>query len=172
MLGGWMDLHPDRDSPRSSGPITERAGVVFKIAWVSLAIIGVAILLFGLVATAVPNSSDPPFVRSIGVASIGMGLFGLLITVIAYRRRERWAWFALWYYPAFWTAHLVGGLPPGKEHIHQIVFIVLSLAALILPMREFFPRKGARGIVTPCRPTTRSTGPCPAASCGAAGTAG
>jgi hypothetical protein len=33
--------------------------------------------------------------RAIGVASIGMGLFGLLITTIAYRRRERWAWFAL-----------------------------------------------------------------------------
>ena len=42
-------------------------------------------------------------------------MFGLLITTIAYRRRERWAWFALWYYPAFWTAHLLGGLPPGKE---------------------------------------------------------
>jgi hypothetical protein len=73
-----------------------------------------------------------------------MGMFGLLISTIAYRRRERWAWFALWYYPLFWTIHLLGGLPPGKEHVHQIVFIVLSLAGLLLPVREFFPPRGAR----------------------------
>ena len=117
---------------------------------ISLAIIGLAILLFGLITALMPASGGPPYLRAIGVASIGMGLFGLLITLIAYRRRERWAWFALWYYPVFWTAHLVGGLPPGEEHVHQVVFIVLSLAGLLLPVREFFPRRGAR------TPTTSS----------------
>ncbi len=121
--------------------MTQRASVLFKTGWISLAIIGVAILVFGLIATIVPTSSDPSSLRAIGVASIGMGIFGLLITTIAYRRRERWAWFALWYYPVFWTAHLVAGLPPSKEHVHQIVFIVLSLAGLLLPVREFLPRK-------------------------------
>jgi hypothetical protein len=128
--------------------MTQRASILFKIAWLSLAIIGVAILVFGLIAPTVPASSGPPYLRAIGVASIGMGLFGLLITTIAYRRRERWAWFALWYYPAFWTAHLLGGLPPGKEHVHQVVFIVLSLAGLLLPVREFFPQRGARAPMT------------------------
>jgi len=60
---------------------------------VALAVIGAAILLFGFVAAAAPGSSNLPFLRAIGVASIGMGIFGLLITVAAYRRRERWAWF-------------------------------------------------------------------------------
>jgi hypothetical protein len=124
--------------------MTQRASILFKSGWISLAIIGVAILVFGLITTVVPASGGPPYLRAIGVASIGMGLFGLLITTFAYRRRERWAWFALWYYPIFWTAHLLGGLPPGKEHIHQVVFIVLSLAGLLLPVREFFPRSGAR----------------------------
>ena len=121
--------------------MTQRASVLFKAGWISLAIIGVAILVFGLIATTVPTSSDPLSMRAIGVASIGMGMFGLLITTIAYRRRERGAWFALWYYPVFWTAHLVGGLPPGKEHVHQLVFIVLSLTGLLLPVREFFARR-------------------------------
>ena len=31
-------------------------------------------------------------------------------SVIPYRRRERWAWFTLWFYPAFWVVHLVGRL--------------------------------------------------------------
>ena len=128
--------------------MTHRASVLFKISWISLAIIGVAILVFGLIVTVVPTSSEPPYLKAIGVASIGMGLFGFLITTIAYRRRERWAWYALWYYPLLWTAHLVGGLPPGKDHIHQIVFIVLSLAGLLLPVREFFPRSGARAPTT------------------------
>ena len=128
--------------------MTQRAGVLFKSGWFSLVIIGLAILAFGLIATVVPAPSGPPYLRAIGVASIGMGLFGLLITTIAYRRRERWAWFALWYYPVFWTAHLVGGLPPGKDHVHQIVFILLSLAGLLLPVREFFPRSGPRAPTT------------------------
>jgi hypothetical protein len=60
--------------------MAQRASVLFKTGWISLALIGVAILVFGLVATAVPTSSDPPYLRAIGVASTGMGIFGLLIT--------------------------------------------------------------------------------------------
>lgn len=124
--------------------MTQHPSILFKISWISLAIIGVAILVFGLIVAVIPASSGPPYLRAIGVALIGMGMFGVLITTIAYRRRERWAWFALWYYPVFWTVHLVGGLPPGKDHVHQIVFIVLSLGGLLLPVREFFPRREAR----------------------------
>src|SRR6266540_7267603 len=96
-----------------------------------------AIFVFGLIVTVWPGSSTPSFLRAIGVAAIGMGLFGVMITVIAYRRGERWAWFTLWYYPIFWLAHLLGGLPPGQDHIHQIVFIVLSLVGLLIPVSEF-----------------------------------
>ena len=75
--------------------MTQRASLLFKIAWISLAIIGVAILVFGLIVTMTPTSSGSPYLRAIGVALIGMGMFGLLITTIAYRRREGWSWFAL-----------------------------------------------------------------------------
>ena len=101
-------------------------------------ITGAGMVGFGLVVALWPGSNQSQYVRAIGVAAIGMGLFGLMITLMAYRRRERWAWFALWYYPIFWVAHLFGGLPPGQDHIHQIVFIVLSLAGLLIPVREFF----------------------------------
>jgi uncharacterized membrane protein HdeD (DUF308 family) len=128
--------------------MTRLASLRFKIAWVSLAIIGVAILIFGLVVAAWPTSNDASYLRAIGVASIGMGIFGILITTTAYRRRERWAWFALWYYPVFWTAHLVGTLPPGKDHIHQVVFMVLSVIGLLLPVGEFFPARTPRTAAT------------------------
>ncbi len=118
--------------------MNKRETLQFKIAWISLAIIGVAILVFGLIITIWPGSSDPLLMRADGVASIGMGLFGLMLTMVAFRRRERWAWFTLWYYPLFWLAHLLGGLPPGQDHIHQILFIILSLVGLLIPFREFF----------------------------------
>lgn len=110
----------------------------FKVAWISLAITGVSIFGFGLIAAVRPGSSNPLFLRAIGASSIGMGLFGLLIALIPFRRRERWAWFALWYYPVFWSAHLLGGLPPGQDHIHQFAFIIISMAALLLPADIFF----------------------------------
>ena len=121
--------------------MVKQESILFKIAWILLAIVGVSILAFGLIVTVSPGSSDPLFLRAIGVASIGMGLFGLLITLLPYRRREPWAWFALWYYPIFWAAHLFGGLPPGQDHIHQIVFIIFSLIGLLISAKEFFAQQ-------------------------------
>ena len=117
--------------------MTEREGAVFRASWIALLIIGVAVLVFGLIVAVLPGSDQSA--RAIGVALIGMGLFGCVITLTAFRRRERWAWWSLWYYPVFWIAHLVGRLPPGQDHVHQVIFIALSLAALLLTRRDFFP---------------------------------
>jgi len=38
----------------------------------------------------------------------------------------------------------LGGLPPGKDHVHQVVFIILSLVGLLLPVGEFFGRREPR----------------------------
>jgi hypothetical protein len=119
---------------------------LFKVAWILLAITGVAIFGFGLIVAVWPGSSNTLFLRAIGVASMGMGLFGVMITVIPYRRRERWAWFVLWYYPVFWSMHLLGGLPPGQDHVHQIVFIIISLAGLFLPANAFFPGRTGKQV--------------------------
>ena len=119
--------------------MTQQESLRFRVSWIALLVTGLATLVFGLVVMVV-RSSDEQYLRAIGAASVGMGLFGAMITVTAFRRRERWAFFSLWYYPIFWTAHLVGGLPPGRDHIHQVVFIVLSLLGLLLPLSEFFPR--------------------------------
>jgi hypothetical protein len=119
-----------------------RRDVVYqRIGWICLLVVGVGVLGFGLVTALVPASGDEPLMRADGLASVGLGLFGVLVAVFPFRRRERWAWYAFWFYPVFWTVHLVGRLPPGKDHVHQVVFIVLSLAGLLVPVREFFPRR-------------------------------
>lgn len=96
--------------------------------------VGVGVLGFGLGAACF--SSDP-LLRADGVALTGFGLFGIVLTLIPFRRRERWAWLLLWFYPVFWLVHLLGKLPPGKDHVHQVVFIVLSLAGLLVSGKAF-----------------------------------
>lgn len=116
---------------------------VLKISWISLLATGIGILGFGIIVTIYPQIAGPTeegLLRAIGVGTTGMGIFGVMITLRAYTRKEKWAWFTLWYYPIFWTIHLVGGLPPGNDHIHQIVFLVISLLGLLLPVRQFFSR--------------------------------
>ena len=116
---------------------------LLKISWIALLASGVGILGFGIIVTTYPQVAGPAeegLLRAIGVATTGMGIFGVMIALMAYRRKEKWAWFTLWYYPIFWIIHLAGGLPPGNDHIHQIVFIVISLLGLLLPVRQFFSR--------------------------------
>lgn len=109
--------------------------VAVRVGWVCLLVVGVGVLVFGVLAACFGRD---PLLRADGVALTGMGLFGVVVTLIPFRRRERWAWLVLWFYPLFWSAHLVGQLPPGKDHVHQVVFIVLSLVGLVVPTRAFW----------------------------------
>ncbi|CAH0327134.1 hypothetical protein [Microbacterium sp. Bi128] len=109
------------------------------IGRICLAIVSAGLLVFGAIVAAVPMGADVGLYRANGLASFGLGLFGGLIVLVPYRRGEPWAWYALWFYPLFWAAHLIGQLPPGTDHIHQVVFIALSLTGLLLPARAFFP---------------------------------
>jgi hypothetical protein len=126
-----------------SPTIIKRKMQVLRISWIVLLATGIGILGFGIIVAAYPQIAGPNeegLLRAIGVATTGMGIFGVMITLKAYKRKEKWAWFILWYYPIFWTIHLVGRLPPGNDHIHQFVFIVISLLGLLLPIKQFFSR--------------------------------
>lgn len=115
-----------------------RENVYLRLGSICLLVVGAGVLVFGLVAAVAPASGNQPLMRADGLASIGVGLFGVMVTLVPFRRQERWAWFTLWFYPAFWAVHLIARLPPGKDHIHQVVFIALSLGGLLLPVRKFF----------------------------------
>jgi hypothetical protein len=136
--------------------VTRQRSLVFTVSWIALLVTGLATFSFGLVVVVLPLS-DQQYLRSIGAASVGMGLFGVMITLTAFRRRERWAFFTLWYYPVFWVAHLAGNLPPGRDHVHQVVLIVLSLLGLLLPIGEFIPRRLRTRSLTDGYPDVRSS---------------
>lgn len=61
-----------------------------------------AILVFGAVVAVAPPGGDAALYRADGLASFGLGLFGLLVVLVPYRRKERCAWSVLWFYPVFW----------------------------------------------------------------------
>src|SRR2546423_13196359 len=85
-------------------------------------------LAFGVIAA---TAGDDPLMRADGVESIGVGLFGVLITLIPYRRRERGAGVSPRVFPGFWVVQPVGRLPPSEGQGHQKGFIVLSPARLL-----------------------------------------
>lgn len=69
-----------------------------RAGWIFLVVVSAWILGFGLVTVLVPMSGDDLLYRADGLASIGVGLFGGLIALMSFRRLERWARFALWFY--------------------------------------------------------------------------
>ena len=123
-----------------------RGALAMRVGWIFEAVVSAAILAFGIVVMLLPVDGDALLLRADGLALIGLGLFGGLIAIVPFRRGERWAWWALWFYPMFWTVHLINDLPPGNDHVHQVVFIALSLAGLLLTIRPYLrPRDGAGG---------------------------
>ncbi|MFD2467582.1 hypothetical protein [Amycolatopsis silviterrae] len=114
------------------------SGTPMRIGWICLAAVSAGILGFGIVVVVAPPAGDALLYRADALATAGLGLFGGLIAVIPFRAGERWAWCALWFYPVFWLAHLVFRLPPGTDRVHQVVFLALSAAGLLVPVRTFF----------------------------------
>ena len=80
----------------------------------------------------------------------------MAISATAYRRGEKWAWYALWSIPAMFIGFLalwinagatltilalLGGRGVLEEGLPIFEFLLtLSLLALLLPYRKFFPK--------------------------------
>ena len=146
-----------------------------KYAWILLFAIGIIVLV-----TAVPHAlginTDPDTVERIsgmtidqlkdsnpaffnlytfylgfsGLADIGIAFFIIVISLTAYRRGEKWAWYALWFLPAFFIGSAVITMSiESTISIESIIslllpiimFAILSLVGLLLPYRKFFPNK-------------------------------
>ena len=152
-IGGAPARRPRSPPCPYYGARMPRTAAAMRVGWICLLSVGVGIFGFGLGAACF--SSDP-LLRADGVALTGFGLFGIVVTLVPFRRRERWAWLLLWFYPLFWLVHLLGKLPPGKDHVHQIAFIVLSLAGLLVTGRAFW-----RADLTAARQPEQRTLPSP-----------
>jgi hypothetical protein len=75
-----------------------------------------------------------PIMGALGTALVGLNILALVMSVIPYRRGERWAWFTLWILPLGWVSQFVF-LPD----VSYLVLVFLTTAGLVLPYRRFFP---------------------------------
>ncbi len=79
--------------------------------------------------------------RLLGVALIGVGIYGSVLARTAYREAKRWAWYALLYGPLgyLWALALTYARGGGQWPVFAVL-LVANLAGLLIPVRSFFSR--------------------------------
>ena len=79
-----------------------------------------------------------------GISGVGLAVFGMIVSATGYRKGEKWAWYVSWSMPV--------GILAAQLNIYQltgstmilvlaVIFTVVSLLALFLPLRQFFPKQ-------------------------------
>ena len=151
----------------SAGVMNEK--VYEKYAWILLFAIGVLVLVGG-VPHAFGINTDPETVERIigmtlnefqdsnpgffdlytfyfrfgGLSDLGVAFFIMAISLTAYRKGEKFAWYVLWFVPAFFIgcAAITMSVESSLSLLLPItMFVILSLLGLLLPYRKFFPSK-------------------------------
>jgi len=99
-------------------------------------------------------SSSPKFANFLGstlvddgVSGVGLAVFGMVVSAMGYRKGEKWAWYVSWFMPiGILAAQLNVYALTGSIMVIYLatVFTIVSLLALLLPFRQFFPRKSLR----------------------------
>jgi hypothetical protein len=97
------------------------------------------------------KSSNPSFFdlydfyfRFGGLSDLGFAFLITIISLTAFRKGEKWAWYSLWILPAFFIGGILIVLSIEKANsllIPLALFTILSLLGLLLPYRKFFPKK-------------------------------
>jgi hypothetical protein len=79
-----------------------------------------------------------------GISGVSLAVFGMIVSLTSFRRGEKWAWYVSWSMPiGILAAQLNLYLLTGSVLVIvlAIVFALVSLLALLLPYRQFFPKK-------------------------------
>ena len=99
-------------------------------------------------------STDPKFATFLGstliddgISGVGLAVFGMVVSLTGYRKGEKWAWYVSWSMPiGILAAQLNVYALTGSLMVIYLAaaFTIVSLLALLLPYRQFFPRKPLR----------------------------
>jgi len=76
-----------------------------------------------------------PIMGALGTALVGFNILALVMSLIPYRRGERWSWFTLWMLPLGWVSQFVFLLD-----VSYLILAVFTTVGLVLPYRRFFSR--------------------------------
>ena len=160
------------DLRTSAGVMNEK--VYEKYAWIILFAIGILVLVGG-VPHAFGINTDPETAERIigmtlnefkvsspgffdlytyyfrfgGWSDVGVAFFIMAISLTAYRKGEKFAWYILWFIPAFFIGCAAITMSTTTMNVESglslllpiTMFVILSLLGLLLPYRKFFPSK-------------------------------
>ena len=82
-----------------------------------------------------------------GISGVGLAVFGMVVSLTGYRKGEKWAWYISWSMPiGILAAQLNVYALTGSIMVIYLAaaFTIVSLLALLLPYRQFFPKKPLR----------------------------
>ncbi len=121
-----------------------------KYGWLILAVSAVFGIVAAVMTTLPPLSwfTDPVIIMTyslmgaLGVTWVGFNLFALILTLIPFRRGERWAWYTLWMLPLLWLS--LFALAPDLRL--YLALAIVTAAGLILPYRRFFSGSEERAL--------------------------
>lgn len=142
-----------------------------KYAWVIFIVIGGVVAASGLLH-AVGFNTDPKLVQTIsdrtidelklsdpklfnlydfyfsggGLSDLGFSFFLILISLNAYKKGQRWAWYAFCFVPIYFLTWIAISFKLPVESRSSLLpplaaIIISSLVGLFLPFRNFFPDK-------------------------------
>ena len=125
-----------------------------RYAWVVFVLLALVLLLIGLSGPQGPVGPGSPLnafsipnpnvldidLRFRGTLVLGMVLFSLAITLFAFRKGERWAWFVLWYWPLFFLLHVAA----FGTWLPDLPIAVLTAGSLLLSMRRYLASQPER----------------------------
>ena len=114
---------------------------------------GISGMTWQQLSSANPNAASmiDYLVRAGGVHLFILGLLSMVVAATAFRRGERWAWYAMWLWP-LWLGMVIllllsvykqssPGVPPPL--VSGGIFIVITIVTLALSFRKFFPKQQA-----------------------------
>ena len=79
-------------------------------------------------------------IRLNGAAYLGLGLIAAVLSWTAYRRGERYAWFAMWVLPLTLAASAaVFAVESSDLAYYYGGYTLIAVVGLLLPYRKFFP---------------------------------
>lgn len=124
---------------------------VEKYAWLVFVLLALVLLVIGLSGPQGPVGPGTPLnafgiahptaldieMRLRGTVVLGMVIFSLAISLFAFRKGERWAWFALWYWPLFFLLHVAA----FGTWVPDLPLALLAAGTLLLSMRRYLGRR-------------------------------
>jgi hypothetical protein len=141
-----------------------------RYAWIVFLIIGIMVLT-GAIPHALGINTDPTLVQTIGgktieelkilnpmffnlysfyfrgggLSDLGFSFFLIVISATAFRQRQKWAWYAFWFIPAYFSSWIALTLTLPLESQSSLIppltiFIILSIVGLCLSFRIFSPK--------------------------------